>query len=855
LEKRPFFNGLLGDNIFYKNFVLNENNLTNTDYWELPNTGINYQFVSISGPVGYEVLVFNYNQIEYSLDVTTFLNNPNVPPSAISPGDSTYITPTFYNAFDFSSNFPNSGDTNIYGLSILAGEGVWNTNNEYYYQTYYPKEGTINGWPFPDAEQPGLQITNYYFCRPGIDPMPEDSDFTGTNTTPLIIVPASGQQGYGDSWAQLAGYARLAVTNGYRGVYGYIGQYFTNAYQISENGQTTNSAGIISPYGQFFATQPGPVALVTMPDPDTGQQGTCTVYCVSLQVDKNHDGIMDTSFNGADATSQANPMEFWVNDSCDVPGVNGGYDQDLQIPPNPTNYLNGRITCPRDLENFGRLWICGMPSLPTNGAFQVTLSWAHTTGNPAINLYAAVETKGGTAYLTDTNIAELQCAINVGGSFPDLTYSSPSFAIATNIAPGYQNTYTFPADYFANAGNQYFLFEGAGTGGNGELILTIYQNGNAIAQTGVWLDLHNVHDFFEHPRASDVSLANPPTTNTGAFTINGYETIKTPLEDSNIIIYVHGVNTTQFYYEDDSASVFKRLYWQGYNGRYVAFRWPSPLWGNLYGLIAVNTNQVTILNYNKTEYIGWQSGSALKYYIDGLRTRFPGYKVNVLATSGGGVVANEAIRLGAHVDNFAMLVVSLPAEAFDGNNPSLIYDYLADGGANTPDADSSGGYNNCFTNAARIVNFYNDDDYACFTGPGGAWEFAQKYTRPDQSYTIPNFIYDFDGTNCFFKEIDDNGVTISSRMLTQDFEKKAYVARSRTKAIGATGLKYSPYALAGGAITVNISLQDATLGFVGGAEFGNSREDHSGEVKKPIQCTTPLYKELLTQGFLISSPP
>lgn len=845
----------LEDNIFYKNFVLDVNNLTTNPPIPdvggpplvIPNTGITYPNPS--------QIVFNHGSISspgvnYYFNLNGFLADPVVPPSAISAANSVYIIPSSFEAlFNFDNDFPHSGDTNVYGLSFVACEGAWYTNNAFYTQTYYPGDPNINGWTYLDAKDPGFQITNYYFCRPDIDPMPEDMDFAATNTTPLIIVPVGAPS------TQLAGYAQLAVTNGYREVYGYIGQYFTNAYQIAANGQTTNSAGIISPYGQFFATQPGPAALVTMPDPDTGQQGTCTVYCVSLQVDKNHDGVMDTLFNGSDATSQANPMEFWVNDGCDVPGVNGGYDQDLQIPPNPTNYLNDRITCQRDLENFGRLWICGMPSLPTNGAFQVTLSWAHTTDNPAINLYASVETNGGTAYLTDTNIAELQCAINVGGSFPDLTYSSPGFAIATNIAPGYQNEYTFPADYFANGGNQYFLFEGAGTGGSGELMLTIYQNGNVIAQTGIWLDLHNVQDFFEHPRASDVSLAGPPTTNTGAFTIDSYETTKTPLEDSNIIIYVHGVNTTQFYYEDDSASVFKRFYWQGYNGRYVAFRWPSPLWGALSGLIAVNTNQVTVLNYNKTEYVGWQSGLALKYYIDGLRTRFPGYQVNVLATSGGGVVANEAIRSGAHVDNFAMLVVSLPAEAFDGSNPNLIYDYLADGGANTPDTDSLGGYNNCFTNAARIVNFYNDDDYACFTGPAGAWEFAQKYTRPDQSYTIPNFTYDFDGTNCFFKEIDDNGLTISSRTLTQDFEKKSYVARSRTKAIGAAGLKYSPYALAGGAITANVSLQDASLGFVGGAQFGNSREDHSGEVKKPIQCTTPLYKEFLNEGFLISSPP
>jgi hypothetical protein len=532
-------------------------------------------------------------------------------------------------------------------------------------------------------------------------------------------------------------------------------------------------------------------------------------------------------------------MEFWVNNGCDSPGANGGLDRDLAVPPNPPNYTLGQITCQRDLENFARLWICGMPPLPMDEGYTVTFNMSAISGNPAINLYWSCETNGGSGYLTDTNIAALQC-IDIQG-----TGDGASVGTVSN-----NSSYTFPDGTFQFGGPQYMLFEGAGIG-EGRLTMTISQNGNVLAQDSVYLDLHDAQDFFEHPRASDVSLADPPTTNTGAFTIDSYETAQDATDDTNIVIFVHGVNNTQFVYEDSNATIFKRLYWQGFHGRYVAFRWPSPTWS----FFPVNTNQVTVLGYNKTEYVGWQSGLALKRYIDNLRTRFPGYNVDVLATSGGGSVANNAIRLGAQVDNFAMLFVTLPAEAFDGNNSSLIYDYLALGGANTPDADALGGYNNCFTNATRIVNFYNDDDYACFTGPFGAWEFVQRYTRPDQSYTIPDYLYYFDGTNCFFEETDDNGLVIDSRMLTQDYEKKCYVARSRTKAIGAAGLKYTPYTLAGGSITENISVQDATLGFVGGAQFGNTRADHSGEFMKPIQCTTPFYNVLLNEGFLIAPSP
>ncbi len=56
---------------------------------------------------------------------------------------------------------------------------------------------------------------------------------------------------------------------------------------------------------------------MTMPDIDSGERGTCTVYSVSLQLDANHDGNMDLFVNGPDATSPSTPMEFWVNNNYD----------------------------------------------------------------------------------------------------------------------------------------------------------------------------------------------------------------------------------------------------------------------------------------------------------------------------------------------------------------------------------------------------------------------------------------------------------------------------------------------------------------------------------------------------------
>ena len=293
-----------------------------------------------------------------------------------------------------------------------------------------------------------------------------------------------------------------------------------------------------------------------------------------------------------------------------------------------------------------------------------------------------------------------------------------------------------------------------------------------------------------------------------------------PSEDQQVIVYVHGLNIGPWEYYDDAETMFKRLYWQGYHGRFAAFRWPSPD----FAAIPTGTNEISYLGFNTGEYISWHSGAALKAYIDDLHNRLPGYTVNLAVHSLGNVAANEAIREGAQVGNYALMQAAISAGAFD-SSANLNYDYLAIRGSSSPDQNTLGGYRNCFTNQCRRVNFYNDDDFALYEGVvfgvmTHIWEGNQLDYRPDHTITTAGWFYDFDGTNCFLNIRDGNGKFSATRTLTEDFEKKAYVARSRTKAVGAAGLTHDPNALTGGVITTNISLQDINLGFVGGAVLG-----------------------------------
>ena len=726
------------DNYFYRNFDFDVNNMiTNNVPYELyncaymgmpdgvlfgPGWGANYDFGIYAGAGTYTDAITNYTVgLTYAVDFASFITtNSIVVPSSWNASQSRWLFSPAEN--DFLSGFPAS--QNLFGLSYLSELSPYYTNNTFLTETNYPAappENPPGGFYFETA-QPGFETVDYYFARVGIDPMPEQGTysvgspptaFSTTNTTPLLIA------GVGQSMPQLAGYAKLAVTNFYSGVYAYLGQYFTNAYEINTNGvRTTNTTGVLSPYGQFFATEPGPAALMTMPDIGTGAQGTCTVYCVSLQLDKNHDGTMDMSFNGPDTTSQASPMEFWANDGHDQSGVNGNLDQDLEVPPALMNCSAGEITCQRDLENFARLWVCGLPQLPTSQGYTITLSMSAVNGSPAINLYDSVETNGGIGYLTNTNIAAQQCLAYAHGTSPyNVYYTGPGAPIA-NVTS--ESSFTFPANYLTNSGNDYFLFEGAGIG-KGQLLLTITQNGNFVAQTGVWLDLHNIKDFYE--RAVITNNTSVAISNwSSSIEMIQQATSSALVADTNLIVFVHGINVGPWDWLDDSDTVFKRLYWAGFQGKFMTVKWPCTL---------------TPLLFDSSELYAYKAGPALATYLSHLRARFPGNHLNIFAHSQGNAVVSEAIRnQGAPFDTYLLTQGAMPASAYDmnaTNDPALTAQeyppFL------TPDRQPMG-YHGVYTNLpGRIVSFYNPVDYALQTGttlrilPIGRWIKDLSQTR------------------------------------------------------------------------------------------------------------------------------
>jgi pimeloyl-ACP methyl ester carboxylesterase len=699
--------------------------------------------------------------------------------------------------YDSNTNLQMASNVkNIYGLPFLSVNLSGTTI------LYVGNTTTAGGYIYPETAQPLFQTVEYDFWNANSGALPGMANFSPTNTSRLMITPV------GNSFT-IAGYAKLAVLNGYSGVYGYLGQYFDQAYKMTNGIATANTTGVLSPYGSFFATEPGPVALVTMPDVDTGARGTCTVYCISLQLDRNHDGNMDLNFSGTDSGN----FVFWANNNYDRFKLDSDkvnfYDDDVEIgfcpytPSTPTpdcNYLDGSghrvIPCERDLQDFTRLWICGvttnlLAALPAGST--VTMNWGDVgnpnSGNPTIDLFAAADADGGMGYLTNSSTASSQV---------DSLYCP----YIGRIGPG--SNLQLNASTFANhwAGN-HFIWCGV-TNGTGQLTMSFKDgSGNVLGQASVWIQIVDIKQMYERWSVGD--NPNRVPTNTAYIVSDGLAAGEMSFRYANpgtagtpYILYVHGWNME--YWEKDrfAESAFKRLYWQGYHGRFGEFRWPTG-----FGFKGDWTSLADPRNYDNSEYQAWQSAAGLLNKLNDLNAQYPGH-VYMLAHSMGNVVAGEALRLAGNnqvVNTYVASQAALPAHNYDAavTTPYLLqftYTYPTEPlhtllGNRNYGPDTPNIYGNRLTNNAaavgRRINFYNLNDYALAMP---RWGFDQV-TKPDHPFN-GDYVYggspnDPSPWNHFgFATISGTNFFDIVNVLTNRYQVMAYAAESYSTALGAT---------------------------------------------------------------------
>jgi len=648
-----------------------------------------------------------------------------------------------------------------------------------------------NGYGFSSyaswCPTPTLEFTNYFFApfaNPDANSMnillynqnvvaPVNGQFAATNQTSVVMFGSVGQPMILGAWA------KYSISNSSPTKYAYLGQYFTtNAFKVDNDGNlTSTNTGIVSPYGEFFPTEPGPVALITMPDIDTGMQATGIVHVISLALDANHDGTIDTTFNGPDFVSANHPFRFWVNnnyDRWDLDTIDGISEQDdvqagdnsdsgQNFDPNDPDYdykdLGGNrtIPCTRDLEDFARLWICGFDSILSSNlpyGSTATLSWGDVgnanPANPTIDVFQAVEGYGGIGYLTNETTAaeQIDPALNL---------------YVGRIKPG--QGIQMPAQLLGSGYNMHHLIWCGVTNGTGRLTLTIADaHSNVLAQASTYIQLVDIKQMYERWTVGDNSSQLPNSfaeiaTNDLPVGVRPFQFANPGDTGTPYIIFVHGYALETWEKDRFAETAFKRLYWQGYQGRFGTFRWPT------------DSNP---LFFDSSELQGWNSALGLRNKLFALNAQYPG-NVYLLAHSLGNIVAGEALRLmGTNlvVNTYIAAQGAVAAHTYDSTTPTRSLGAYELGMPNCYAQYWTNGATSYFhgnAGARAYVNFFNTNDWALDV----AWQPDQNL-KPDAL-----FGYGFVAPTNYFN---------SSRQLFfpgDTYELFARVIQARCYAIGA----------------------------------------------------------------------
>lgn len=522
---------------------------------------------------------------------------------------------------------------------------------------------------------------------------------------------------------------------------------------------------------------------------------------------------------------QAGSYVFWVNNDydrwhdvdCNVLGLNCDHEQDdlgpTEIAKLPAyqrvpdcNYVNASgqrvIPCTRDLEDFARLWMAGVTSnlvaaLPANST--LTLSWTDYEGEPTIDLFAAADQDGGTGYLTDDAIAAKQT-------------NSVLCPYIGRLGPGQQIQFTK-----TTWRNSQFIWCGVKYGG-GALTLTIADgNTNTLAQTKSYIDLVDIKQLYERWTLGDNARLAPrtvPVLAVEGLGVGASPTQFTPPQDTNTtyILYVHGWNMQTWEKDRFAETAFKRLYWQGYQGRFGSLRWPT---GN--GFSGPISAVFDAHNYDISESNAWASATGLLNLLTNLNEQYPG-KVYLMAHSMGNVVAGEALRLAGAtpvVNTYAAMQGAIPAWCYD---PTTTNRDLGSYESYTPDryghywTSNSPCYFNGIAGAAHFVNFQNEFDYAL------SWWQSDQNMKPDLGYGWSGF--PGQDVNSFYR-----GYVLTTPLgfPTNTYEIFAYCDEAHCFALGA-----QPNV--GGAFKVGSAFQQIDLAgspYV----FGSAHKGHSAQFR------------------------
>ncbi len=539
---------------------------------------------------------------------------------------------------------------------------------------------------------------------------------------------------------------------------------------------------------------------------------------------------------------------FWVNgdnDSADKENLNSASSDNL------TPFIRSK----RDLEDYTRLWVnvVGLQNGLKSGTFNLGFRWKNSSNPvpPIIRVFHAVEADGGRKYLTGDGPAnETTANAQVSGEY------------RKRKAMVGGRTSVLPKSLLSSLGPQTekvcLLFDGYIEGkAELEVVLLDDQNREIGIGSSVWMELLNIKKMYVRAKATPLdgfrapfeSISSQPSPVPTSFVAdpNGHVFLKPYNEDNAVIVYVHGIHgpgesgATAYKSNINAAeTVYKRLWHQGFKGRFAFYKWPA-----LNPLPSVTGPALTGFEYNESEYRAWKYGRGLAQFVNS----FDKASKNLFAHSQGNNVCGAALTAyGLTVNNYVLSQAAVPAGCYDTSgsqsDPNSIYGYARfwNKEGNWPTADESAdlgyrGYLSSLSVSGQVVNFFNSDDYALGAGALSPWELNQELYKPNNITSIRSYAFNTGapgqpyslGARCFLRGTHFG--VFQERQVVDIHESMSFVARSRSRAVGARSS-------VGGSIKDEFNLAEAPLA------FSARIDDHGAQVARRIQQLWPYYEQL-----------
>ncbi len=362
-------------------------------------------------------------------------------------------------------------------------------------------------------------------------------------------------------------------------------------------------------------------------DPDSGDLLDRTT-CYRFWVNNDTDSVAPTSSIDA-KTLQTHEWELYTDRSGIAP-----------------NCDNATIDTTRDLEDWTRVSIRLPEYINATNRHQFVLKARfvdNRNGAPRIRLMRAFSP--GRGYLYAQNEAEWQIQYALGEY---ISYIGSGY----NVSIGDEEVTLSIDDLFMDSSSSLArvapcLFEAA-AGGKGALqVRLVYTGGSSpmvMAADRQWVSLEDITRFFEQytmggdaeADINDAAHGQTASREPGSIRFSEPDVANRPWE-RNYVLAVHGYNVSDYHKRQwFAATMYKRLWHVGFQGRLGMLYWPT----HLQGLVP--------RDFDHSEYNAWRAGQGVHELLKELNTRFAGDssyqdKIRLYAHSQGNVLAMQGL--------------------------------------------------------------------------------------------------------------------------------------------------------------------------------------------------------------------